>query len=63
MRVTYLLEADGLDGDEARRVGRIKGGQGIHGRVLLGVQLLLRSAAQDGDVTLVQAEANLAVDL
>lgn len=44
-------------------LGRVEGGKGIHRGVLLGVQLLLGSAAQDVGVALVQPEANLTIDL
>lgn len=60
---THLLQADGVDGDEAGRLGRVKRRQRVHGRVLLRVQLLLRGAAQAVGVALVQAEADLAVNL
>lgn len=44
-------------------LGRVESGEGIHGRVLLRVELLLGSAAQDVGVALVQTEANLAINL
>lgn len=41
----------------------VESGERIHGGVLLRVQLLLGSAAQNIGVALVQAEAHLAVNL
>lgn len=45
------------------RLGGVKGGERVHRRIFLGVELLLGSAAQDVGVALVESEANLAVDL
>jgi hypothetical protein len=46
----------------AHRLGGVKGGEGVHGGVLLGVELLGGGAAQDVGGALVEAEADLAVD-
>lgn len=40
----------------------VEGGEGVHRGVLLGVELLLGSAAEDVGVALVEAEADLTVD-
>lgn len=54
---------DGRDGDEAGSVGGLEVLQGVHGGLLLGVELLgLAGAAEDVGVALVEAQADLTVD-
>ena len=50
-----LLEPDGLDGDKAARVHGREALEGVHGRVLLGVQVR-RVARSAEDVGLVERE-------
>lgn len=49
--------------DHAYCLRGVKGGKRVHGSILLRVELLLRSAAKNVGIALVQAEADLAVNL
>ena len=54
---------DSLDGNETGGVGGLKVVQGVHGGLLLGVELLgAGGATEDVDVALVAAETDLTVD-
>ena len=60
---TVLLQPDGLDGNEASGVSGLEVLQGVHRGLLGGVELLgAAGATKDVSVTLVQADADLAVD-
>lgn len=58
-----MVIPDSLDGNEAGGVGGLKVVQGVHGGLLLGVELLgAGRATEDVDVALVAAETDLTVD-
>lgn len=60
---TSRVIPDSLDGNEAGGVGGLKVVQGVHGGLLLGVELLgAGRATEDVDVALVAAETDLTVD-
>ena len=62
--LSVLLEADGLDGDEAGGVGWLEGTDLVHGGLRGIVQLLgLGGAAEDVEVALVDAAADLSVNV
>lgn len=62
--LTIGLEADGLGGDEAGRVGGLEVGERVHAGELLAVELAgLGAAAEDAREALVAAESDLAVDV
>lgn len=52
-----LLEADGLDGNEARSIHRREPFEGVHGSILLGVQVgSIAGSAENIGVTLVSGQ-------
>ena len=62
--LSVLLETDSLDGDEAGGVGWLEGTDLVHGGLRGIVQLLgLGGAAEDVEVALVDAAADLSVDV